>query len=129
MDLLSGRKYARIDLLPKVSARKGRMKELPICPKCSGYIPNNENPGAYSGALSRVDNKTEICSACGMEEALADYFGVPDETEQAENELWEAILNFANNTDTAKSSELAEDVSTAIINLKNIVHLSSKAGA
>ena len=52
-----------------------------------------------------------------------------NETERAEDELWEAILNFANNTDTTKSSELSEDVSVAIINLKNVIHLSSKAGA
>jgi len=48
--------------------------ELPVCPKCSGYIPNNETPGAYSGAISRVDNKTEICSACGTQEALESFF-------------------------------------------------------
>jgi len=45
----------------------------PICPKCEGFIPNNEMPGAYPGALSREDNKTEICSKCGMKEALADF--------------------------------------------------------
>lgn len=45
----------------------------PICPSCDGFIPSNENPGAYPGALSRKDNKTEICSACGMAEALADF--------------------------------------------------------
>jgi hypothetical protein len=104
------------------------MKELPICPKCSGFIPNNETPGAYSGAISRVDNKTEICSSCGTQEALDAFFGERNEVEQAEDELWNAILNFANNTDTTQSSALAEDVSTAIINLKNVVHLSRKAG-
>lgn len=46
----------------------------PICPRCQNYIPNNETPGAYMGALSRVDNKTEICSPCGEEEAWEDYF-------------------------------------------------------
>lgn len=46
----------------------------PICPRCQGYIPNNEWPGAYPGALSRLDNKTEICSACGTDEAMEDYF-------------------------------------------------------
>lgn len=45
----------------------------PICPKCQGFIPNNETPGAYPGALSREDNKTEICSACGTKEALAEF--------------------------------------------------------
>lgn len=46
-----------------------------LCPRCnSSQIPNNETPGAYPGALSRVDNKTEICSSCGTDEALEDYF-------------------------------------------------------
>jgi hypothetical protein len=45
----------------------------PICPKCQGFIPNNETPGAYPGALSRRDNETEICSACGVAEALEDF--------------------------------------------------------
>jgi hypothetical protein len=40
------------------------------CPSCDGQIPNNERPGAYMGAISRKDNKTEICSACGTREAL-----------------------------------------------------------
>lgn len=44
----------------------------PICPKCQGFIPNNETPGAYPGALSREDNKTEICSECGVKEAFAE---------------------------------------------------------
>lgn len=46
---------------------------FPVCPTCGGYIPNNREPGAYPGALSRKDNKTEICSACGTAEALAGY--------------------------------------------------------
>lgn len=49
------------------------MSDFPVCPKCSGYIPSNENPGAYPGAISRADNKTEICSSCGTNEALADF--------------------------------------------------------
>jgi hypothetical protein len=46
---------------------------FPVCPTCGGYIPNNYTPGAYPGALSRKDNQTEICSACGTAEALAGY--------------------------------------------------------
>ena len=42
----------------------------PICPRCHGFIPSNERPGEYPGAISRADNKTEICSDCGTEEAL-----------------------------------------------------------
>lgn len=44
----------------------------PVCPRCDGFIPNNETPGLYPGALSRLDNKTEICSECGQDEALRD---------------------------------------------------------
>jgi hypothetical protein len=49
------------------------MSELKRCPKCAGYIPSNKNPGAYPGAISRRDNLTEICSACGTMEALEDW--------------------------------------------------------
>lgn len=49
------------------------MNELKRCPKCAGYIPNNKTPGAYMGAISRRDNLTEICSACGTMEALEDF--------------------------------------------------------
>ena len=38
-------------------------KKTAICPKCGRiYI--------LPGALSRDDNRTEICSGCGMKEAL-----------------------------------------------------------
>lgn len=47
--------------------------EYPTCPVCNGFIPNNETPGAYPGAISRRDNVTEICSSCGIDEALADF--------------------------------------------------------
>lgn len=46
----------------------------PVCPRCKGFIPNNVTPGEYPGAISRLDNKTEICSSCGTEEALEDYY-------------------------------------------------------
>lgn len=45
----------------------------PICPRCAGFIPNDEIPGAYPGALSRADDETEVCSPCGGEEAMQDY--------------------------------------------------------
>jgi RNA polymerase subunit RPABC4/transcription elongation factor Spt4 len=45
------------------------------CPTCEGYIPNNDQVGEYSGAISRRDNKTEICSACGTREGMEDFFG------------------------------------------------------
>ena len=47
----------------------------PECPRCHGFIPNNETPGAHMGALSRLDNETEICSDCGTAEALEQMRG------------------------------------------------------
>lgn len=52
-------------------------KQLPVCPACGGYIPNNDTPGAYPGALSRRDNETEICSECGQREAFEDMGWMP----------------------------------------------------
>jgi RNA polymerase subunit RPABC4/transcription elongation factor Spt4 len=53
-------------------------KQVKICPTCDGFIPNNEMPGAYPGALSRRDNKTEICSSCGTQEAMEDFLAMSD---------------------------------------------------
>lgn len=43
------------------------------CPRCGSGIPNNFLRGQYPGALSRVDNRTEICSDCGTEEAMEQW--------------------------------------------------------
>ena len=43
------------------------------CPICGGPIPNALYEGQYAGALSRRDNKTEICSDCGVMEAIQDF--------------------------------------------------------
>lgn len=43
------------------------------CPRCGGGIPNDRYRGGYPGALSRVDNKTHICSSCGTDEAMYDW--------------------------------------------------------
>lgn len=43
--------------------------ETLICPRCRIDIL----PIGYPGALSRTDNKTEICSRCGTEEGLEDW--------------------------------------------------------
>jgi hypothetical protein len=59
------------------AGKNGFITRVPqTCPRCSEHewIPNNATPGAYMGALSRTDNKTEICSNCGEDEALKDYF-------------------------------------------------------
>ena len=57
----------------------------PKCPICFGYIPNNQTPGRYPGALARYDNKTEICSECGSAEAMAGMFGTPEIIEEWED--------------------------------------------
>ena len=44
----------------------GNIEEYGQCPKCDG--PMSKHP-----ALSRRDNKTEICSSCGTREALEDF--------------------------------------------------------
>ena len=49
---------------------RNEMSTAPVCPRCRGYIPSNDRPGAYPGAISRWDNETEICSTCGAEEAF-----------------------------------------------------------
>jgi hypothetical protein len=46
-------------------------KRKPICPRCGGKIPSEERAGEFPGALSRWDNRTEICSACGTDEAVS----------------------------------------------------------
>lgn len=43
-------------------------KEIKKCPKCGRRFEG-------IGAISRRDNKTEICSDCGVVEAMADFFG------------------------------------------------------
>lgn len=57
--------------------------DKPVCPRCGGYIPNNETPGAYPGAISRSDNSTIVCSKCGTSEAMLQFAGehlpTPDE--------------------------------------------------
>jgi len=42
------------------------------CPRCLHLIPNDDMPGAYMGAGSRIteDRSIEICSACGTDEAM-----------------------------------------------------------
>ena len=48
--------------------------DLRLCPKCDGL---------YTGypAISRRDNKTEICTACGISEALEDAYNNMGEEE------------------------------------------------
>jgi hypothetical protein len=43
--------------------------EVVRCPRCR----LDNLPLGYPGALSRADNKTEICSACGTDEAMVNF--------------------------------------------------------
>lgn len=43
------------------------------CPRCLGDIPSTAHRGEYPGATSRYDNKTEVCSACGHDEAMRQF--------------------------------------------------------
>lgn len=45
------------------------------CPRCGGPIPNRRHHGEYSGAVSRTDNRTELCSECGEAEGLEAFAG------------------------------------------------------
>lgn len=56
------------------------MGETVLCPRCGEnyYTPYGEKhePGSPPfPALSRVDNKTYICSECGTDEAMRDFTG------------------------------------------------------
>lgn len=39
------------------------------CPRCGDDVPQPGHKGEWRGALSRTDNRTEVCSACGTDEA------------------------------------------------------------
>lgn len=47
--------------------------DLYSCPRCFGGIPNSDERGKYPGAISRTDNLTEICSECGVLEAVEQF--------------------------------------------------------
>ena len=48
------------------------------CPQCGGPIPNSTYPGMGPGAISRTDNRTEICTDCGMAESMFEEFTAED---------------------------------------------------
>lgn len=89
-----------------------------LCPRCGGLIPSNLTWGQYPGAISRhlgdPDEGTlhtvEVCSDCGVEEALIDFGGddtpvdiYPILTEPAMNRRFEAIVVIERHNDIRKS--------------------------
>ena len=71
--------------------------KIKMCPLCSEPIPNRLHAGEYCGALSRRDNKTEICSECGVMEAMEDFNNTPQQltwqtTGQFTDELVKGVL-------------------------------------
>lgn len=69
--------------MSKMSELHAEMQEsgdIILCPMCNKnfYTPYGvkwEDGMPFPPALSREDNKTYICSPCGTDEALADFFG------------------------------------------------------
>jgi hypothetical protein len=51
-----------------------RRMTMNLCPRCElRQIPSDEHAGKYPGALSRTDDETEVCSACGTDEAMEQW--------------------------------------------------------
>ena len=50
------------------------MNRNEFCPICDGAVPTEEYKGQFPGALSRFDNNEEVCSLCGMAEAMTPFF-------------------------------------------------------
>jgi len=53
-----------------------------LCPRCGirHYTPYGSGPPTDEApfpALSRMDNKTHVCSWCGTDEAMRDFTGEP----------------------------------------------------
>lgn len=51
--------------------RRKDYNEKKLCPRCFALLPIG-----HIGAISRLDNQTEICSQCGVEEALIPHIKV-----------------------------------------------------
>ena len=57
---------------------KNKIMSTKICPKCN-------KPIMLPPAISRVDNKTEICSTCGIVEALEVYTKIIEQRKEQDN--------------------------------------------
>jgi hypothetical protein len=60
---------AHIDVAPRLVGQS----ELPVCPRCGHFVPNDHRPGADRGAWSRVDVNSYVCNPCGAHEAILGY--------------------------------------------------------
>lgn len=60
----------RVNMKQGNPARKSfdTIADLLICPRCLGFIPSNQTPGACSGETSRTDDETKICDSCCLHE-------------------------------------------------------------
>jgi hypothetical protein len=54
----------------KIGQFRRDFNDLARCPRCLSLLPVG-----YPGALSRVDNATEVCSDCGTTEAMMHFAG------------------------------------------------------
>ena len=52
---------------------RGKMTKSKECPRCGTYPVYTDGFHRGMGARSRTDNKTQICSDCGVEEAMLDF--------------------------------------------------------
>lgn len=69
--LTRGLTHTAADIVLDVGSQVGVQPDpSTTCPRCGHQIPRDELPGEYPGATSRVDNETEICSVCGLDEAM-----------------------------------------------------------
>jgi hypothetical protein len=59
------------------------MSKCPLCANEVGQFP----------AISRKDNKTKICSDCGVAEALADYFSAKKREAEKQVAEFQNVLN------------------------------------
>lgn len=54
-----------------IKDKRAQLHDRKLCPRChTNYL----DPTGTRNALSRADDKTYICSDCGIDEALQDYY-------------------------------------------------------
>jgi hypothetical protein len=49
---------------------EGEFKTILVCPGCTAEFPE------HLGAVSRYDNRTDICSDCGSMEGIAQFYAM-----------------------------------------------------